>query len=276
MHGVLRSTPVDGPDVLVPFSGPVLTGTLERRYKRFFVDVLLDDGGAGRGQGRRARQVTAHTPNTGAMTGLLERGAKVLLTHDASPTRKLAYTLQAIEAPCDDGARTWVGTNTLLPNRLVEAAIRSGVVRELGGYGSIRREVKYGSDGRSRVDLLLDDHRRGRPRCFVEVKSVTLREGRMALFPDAVSERGQKHLRELAARARAGDRAAMVYVAQRTDCAAFGPAEDVDPAYARALRGAKEAGVVVVCLVGAVERRGVRVVGRLPVRLPREAPRGTR
>lgn len=270
MERALVSTPAtNGPEVLVPFSGPVLTGALEQRYKRFFVDVTLDEKGpAGTGRGR-ARRVTAHTPNTGAMTGLLERGARVLLTYDASPTRKLAYTLQAIEVSCGDGQRTWVGTNTLLPNRLVEAAITSGLVRELGGYRSVRREVKYGREGRSRVDLLLDAHRRGRPPCYVEVKSVTLREGRMALFPDAVSERGQKHLHELAARAKAGDRAAIVYVAQRTDCAAFGPAERVDPAYADALHRAKAAGVVVLCLVAAVEPRGVRVVGRLPVKLSR-------
>lgn len=267
MDGALRSTTLDAPELLVPFTAPVVTGTLERRYKRFFVDVRLDAGG--RGPRRGGGVVTAHTPNTGAMTGLLERGSKVLLTYDASPTRKLAYTLQAIEAPCDDGTRTWVGTNTLLPNRLVKAAIAAGMVRELVGYRAIRGEVKYGSDGRSRVDLLLEEHRRGRPPCFVEVKSVTLREGRMALFPDAVSERGQKHLHELAARARAGDRAAMVYVAQRTDCAAFGPAEAVDPAYAHALREAKRAGMLVVCLVASVDERGVRVVGRLPVRLGR-------
>lgn len=247
----------------MPFTAPVRRGRFERRYKRFFVDVRLDEDNG------EAQTITAHTPNTGAMTGLLEPGARVLLTYDASPTRKLEYTLQAIEAPCDDGARTWVGTNTHLPNRLVEEALSSGFVRELTGYRSIRREVKYGSDGRSRVDLLLEEHRRGRPPCFVEVKSVTLREGRMALFPDAVSERGQKHLHELALRVREGDRAAMVYVAQRTDCAAFGPAERVDPAYARALREAKAAGVLVVCLVASVDERGVRVVGRLPVRLGR-------
>lgn len=264
MDDARHSTLADPAEVLVPFSGPVLTGTLERRYKRFFVDVWLDEDE----RGRKGRKVTAHTPNTGAMTGLLEQGSKVLLTYDASPTRKLAYTLQAIEAPCE-GGRVWVGTNTLLPNRIVEAALRAGWVRELGGYRTLQREVKYGSDGRSRVDLLLDDHRRRRPRCFVEVKSVTLRAGRVARFPDAVSERGQKHLHELTARVLAGDRAAMVYVAQRTDCAAFGPADDVDPAYGDALRRAKAAGVVVKCLVAAVERRGVRVVGRLPVKLTR-------
>ncbi len=256
-----RSSARPAVDVIVPFSGPLLRGAFERRYKRFFVDVTLDGG--------KARSVTAHTPNTGAMTGLLERGARVLLTHDASPKRKLAYTLQAIHVVSADGSASWVGTNTLLPNRLVEAAITSGYVRELRGYQSVRREVKYGHDGRSRVDLLLDEHKRGKPRCYVEVKSVTLREGRMALFPDAVSERGQKHLHELAARARAGDRAAMVYVAQRTDCEQFAPAEAVDPRYAEALRAAKADGVEVVCLAASVEPAGIRVIGRLPVKLGR-------
>lgn len=253
----------------MPFANRVLTGALERRYKRFFVDVLLDemDDGSPVKPAGSSRAVTAHTPNTGAMTGLLERGSRVLVTHDVSPKRKLAYTLQAIRV-----GTTWVGTNTLLPNRLVEGAITAGLVRELAGYTTVRREVAYGRDGRSRVDLLLEGHRRGRPPCYVEVKSVTLREGRLATFPDAVSERGLKHLHELEHRVRQGDRAAMVYVAQRTDCTAFSPAESVDSAYAAALRSAKAAGVEVVCLVAAVDERGVRVSGRLPVRLEARRP----
>jgi sugar fermentation stimulation protein A len=238
----------------VKFSGEVMTGVLERRYKRFFVDVTLD----GRGL------VTAHTPNTGAMTGLLGPRSPVLVTFDPAPHKKLDYTLQAIRV-----GRTWVGTNTYLANPVVEHALREGVVRRLGGYRTFRREVKYGRQGRSRVDLLLTDHRRGRVDCHVEVKSVTLREGRRALFPDAVSERGTKHLVDLAEVARGGGRAAMVYLTQRTDCDAFAPADAVDPAYGEALRDARAAGVEVYCLVARTSRDGVRVVGRLPVRTGR-------
>lgn len=242
--------------VRVPFQGQVLTGRLQRRYKRFFADVLLDEPG-----GPPAAAVTAHTPNTGAMAGLLVSGAPVLVTHNPSPTRKLHYTLQAIRI-----GRTWVGTNTLVPNRLVELAVQAGLVKELKGYKSVRREVK---NARSRVDLLLDEHVRGRPPCWVEVKSVTLREGRFARFPDAVSERGLKHLEDLTEVVRSGQRAAMVYVAQRTDCTSFGPADSCDPAYGEGLRAAKAAGVDVVCLVARVDKRGVHVSGRLPIDLKR-------
>jgi len=223
-----------------------------RRYKRFFVDIDVE----GRGE------VTAHTPNTGAMTGLLAARAPVLVTWDPKPHRKLEYTLQAIRV-----GRSWVGTNTYLANPLAEAALVEGIVPALRGYTDLRREVAYGSE-RSRVDLLLTGHAR-RPDCYVEVKSVTLREGRRALFPDAVSERGTKHLRELTAVVQAGGRAAMVYLTQRPDCEAFAPADAVDPVYGETLRAAKAARVEVYCLVSRVERGGIRVIGRLPVRLGR-------
>jgi sugar fermentation stimulation protein A len=243
------------PSVRVPFEGEVLTGRLERRYKRFFVDLHLD--------GEPPRLVTAHTPNTGAMAGLLEPGAPVLVTHNPSPTRKLAYTLQAIRV-----GHTWVGTNTHLPNRLAELAVTAGVVEELKGYGSVRREVKH---ARSRVDLFLDEHAQGRAPCWVEVKSVTLREGRFARFPDAKSERGLKHLEDLVQAVREGHRAAMLYIIQRTDCAAFGPADLFDPAYGDGLRAAKAAGVEILCLVAGVDKAGVRSLGSLPIDLARGA-----
>lgn len=242
----------------ISFGATVRRGVLERRYKRFFADVVLD-GPEG--------LVTAHTPNTGAMTGLLERGSPVLVTHDPSPKRTLHWTLQAI---CAQGA--WVGCNTLLPNRLVARAVELGLLRELRGYRRVRREVPYGRDGRSRVDLLLEDHARGRPDCLVEVKSVTLRDGARALFPDAVSERGRKHLEELTREVEAGRRAAMVYVVQRMDCASFAPAAAIDPAYADALVEARSAGVEVIAFLGRVDDEGVAWAGRLPVRLPRRRP----
>lgn len=235
------------------YGGTVRRGRLKRRYKRFFADVVLD-GPEG--------LVTAHTPNTGAMTGLLESGAPVLVTHDPSPKRTLHWTLQAI---CAKGS--WVGCNTLLPNRLVAAVIERGLLRELSGYRGLKKEVRYGEGGRSRIDLLLEHHERGRPDCFVEVKSVTLQDGRRALFPDSVSERGKKHLEDLMSEVQRGRRGAMVYVVQRTDCASFAPAVAIDPAYAEALAVAKAAGVLVLAIVARVEEHGVVFAGRIPARV---------
>lgn len=236
----------------VRFQGDLRRGVLLRRYKRFFVDAELEGGDT----------ITAHTPNTGGMTGLLGERAPVLLTYAPAPHKKLDYTLQAIRV-----GRSWVGTNTYLANPLAEAAVVEGMIPRLRGYREVQREVRYGTE-RSRVDFVLRGHR-SRPDCFVEVKSVTLREGRRALFPDAVSERGTKHLRELAAVAKGGGRAAMLYLTQRPDCEWFAPADDVDPAYGAALRAARDAGVELYCLVARVRGAGMTVTGRLPIRLGR-------
>ncbi|MFZ9887230.1 MAG: DNA/RNA nuclease SfsA [Myxococcota bacterium] len=241
---------------LVPFGSTVVKGRFERRYKRFFVDVVLEATASA-----PARRITAHTPNTGSMKGLLEEGAPVLLTHDPSPQRKLEYTLQAIRV-----GTTWVGTNTMVPNRLAEITILGHHLDPLAGYASCRREVPYGAE-RSRIDLLLEGHVAGRPRCFVEVKNVTLREGAVALFPDAVSTRGTKHLHELARQVQLGDAAAMVYVVQRTDCTAMAPAGHIDPAYAAALREAASRGVMLTAVEASVDEEGVRFSRILPVHL---------
>lgn len=241
---------------LVPFGATVVKGRFERRYKRFFVDVMLEESHT-----QPAQRITAHTPNTGSMRGLLEEGAPVLLTHDPSPQRKLAYTLQAIQV-----GSTWVGTNTMVPNRLAELCILGQHLDAFRGYETCRREVPYGAE-RSRIDLLLDDHCDDLPRCFVEVKNVTLREGALALFPDAVSTRGTKHLHELARQVEQGDDAAMLYVVQRSDCSAVAPAGHIDPAYTAALREAAARGVRLVALEASVDEEGVRFLRTLPVHL---------
>lgn len=151
-----------------------------------------------------------------------------------------------------------MGVNTLRPNRLVVEAIEDGTLGELQGYGEIRREVRVSP--RSRLDLLLDG-RNGR--CWVEVKSVTLRAGGLAAFPDAVTERGRKHLRELVRLARRGHRAALVFVVQRGDCAAFRPADEVDPEYGRWLRRALDAGVEILPYRARVTPRGITLTRRL-------------
>ncbi len=233
--------------LLVPFERPVVTGRLIRRYKRFFVDVALDGGAT----------VVAHTANTGAMTGLVDEGAPVLLTRHDGTKRKLLYELEAVRA-----GGHWVSVNTGAANAFAASAVAQGLVEELRGYDEVRREVSPSPRSHSRFDLCLEPGA-----CFVEVKSVTLAEGRRALFPDAVTTRGKKHLDALARLARAGRRAAMLYVNKRSGVSAFGPARHIDPAYARALRSAARAGVEVLCVSCAVDARGLSFAGRLPVEL---------
>lgn len=212
------------------FPTPLVRGRLVRRYKRFLADVLLDDGGGA---------VTATCPNTGSMLGLQEPQSAVWLSVSDSPTRKYAHTWELVEARV--GRRTsLVGINTGHPNRLVAEAIESGRIPELAGYASLRREVKYGRN--SRIDILLQSG--GRPDCYVEIKNVhLLRSGRLAEFPDSVTERGVKHLEELTDMVAAGHRAVMMFLIQRADADALAMARDIDAGYGHALDKARAAGV---------------------------------
>lgn len=206
--------------------GSLIRGTLVRRYKRFLADVLLDGG----------EVVCAHCPNTGRLTGCAAPGQPVALSLHASASRKYAYTWEMVH-----NGRCWVGIHTGRTNRLAEDLIRSGHLPQLDGYAAIRREVPCGDA--SRIDLLLEDSGR---RCYVEVKNVTLmaEDGRYA-FPDAVTLRGQKHLRSLMGAVDAGHRAAMLFVIQRTDGDGFRAAREIDPCYAALLDEAAAAGVEV-------------------------------
>lgn len=238
---------------------PLLARFVARR-KRFFADAELADG----------TPLTAHCPNTGSLLGCLVPGARVWLRDSGKPERKLRYTWQAIEL----GA-TWVNVDTSLPNRVVAEAVAAGLVPELAGYAALRREVAYGQN--SRIDLLLEDPRRGS--CHVEIKSTTLAEGDVALFPDAVTERGTKHLAELARLARRGQRAVQFFFVSRADVTRFRPAEHIDPAYARALRRAAQAGVELLAYTVRVEPRRLELLAPLPIELepqPRAAAGSTR
>lgn len=252
------------------FDPPLVRGRLIRRYKRFLVDVRLDGGDV----------VTAHCTNTGSLLGCLEEGAAVMLAPAATPGRKLAWTWKMVRI-----ARTWVGVDTALAVPLVREALQRGFLPELEGYDRVLPEVRYGREGRSRIDLLLSrggtavkgNGRRavveGDERVYVEVKNTTLalpdgNGARRAAFPDAVTERGRKHLEELMAMRRQGHRAAMVYCVQRSDCVDLSPADAIDPGYGQALRHAMAQGVEAYALAMATGPRAIRPLRRLPVVLP--------
>jgi sugar fermentation stimulation protein A len=227
------------------FPQPLIRGRLVSRYKRFFADVVLEDG----------TPLTAHCPNPGAMLGLNTPGLPVWLSKSDDPKRKLAHTLELVEA---DGGM--VGINTMHPNRLVAEALAADAIPEVAGYATHRREVRYGVN--SRVDFLLEAP--DRPPCWLEVKNVHLRRsGTLAEFPDCVAARSLKHLRELTAMVQAGQRAVMLFVVQRTDCDAFEACADLDPAYAAGLVQAADAGVEVLVYGCDVTVTGVNISHRI-------------
>ena len=238
---------------MLTFDPPLVEGRLERRYKRFLADVRLDDG----------ERVTAHCPNTGSMLGCDVPGSRVWLSRSADPRRKLAWTWELVEA----SPGVVVGIHTGRSNRLVEAAVGAGRVPELAGYGRLRREVRYGRE-RSRIDLLLEDHPE-RPDCFVEVKNVTaaVSDG-VALFPDAVTTRGVKHLRELAVVAAEGRRAVILFCVQRGDVTEVRPADAIDPEYGRTLRQVLERGVEALAYAASPDATGISLERPLPVVCP--------
>lgn len=230
------------------FEQKLIEGTLVKRYKRFLADVELGGG----------EIVTAHTPNTGSMRGCCSPGSRVWLSRSANPRRKYPLSWELVEA--EPGVL--VGINTALPNRLVSEAIESGIVRELQGYPSLRFEVPYGKEN-SRIDILLEDERHNR--CFVELKNVTLVENELALFPDAVSKRGTKHLRELIAMHRAGCRSVILYCVQREDARQMAPADDIDAEYGRTLREAVDAGVEAIAYRARIRPDEITLDTGLPV-----------
>ena len=230
------------------FPDPLIRGTLIKRYKRFLADVALDSG----------ETVTAHCANTGAMLGVQDPDSEVWLSPARNPDRKLKYTWELIRV--GDGL---VGINTAHPNKIVSEAIEAGAIPELAGYGTLRREVKYGRN--SRIDILLQDD--GKPDCYVEIKNVHLmREPGVAEFPDAVSTRAAKHQGELADMVSTGARAVTVYLCQREDSATFKLASDIDPDYAAAAATARAGGVEALCYACALSPEEIAVSRRLEIR----------
>jgi sugar fermentation stimulation protein A len=231
---------------LMRFPSPPVAGRLLKRYKRFLADIVLDSGPT----------ITAHCANPGALLGGTTPGLRVWVSHAPSPFRKLSYSWQLVEID-----ETLVGVNTALPNKLAEEAIAASQIPELIGYETFRREVKYGQN--SRIDLLLTSL--NKPPCYVEVKNVHLKRGEAAEFPDCITTRGTKHLRELEAIAAQGARAVMLYIIQRNDCSHFQFAADIDPLYAATARHALSHGVEALAYTCTVTPEGINVHKRIPV-----------
>ncbi len=232
------------------FEPPLIPATLIRRYKRFLADVTLADGS----------EITVHTPNTGAMSGCAEPGFTVYLRDTANPKRKYRYSWEMSEN--HDGV--CIGVHTGIVNALVSEAIENGVIAELQGYGAIRQEVRYG-DERSRIDLLLQGGADGRD-CYVEIKNVTtIDEAGYGWFPDAISERASKHLRELMGVVESGHRAVILFCVQRGDVQRVRPADEVDRRYGETLREAIAAGVEALAYRARVEPEGIVLEQGLPV-----------
>ncbi|MGI2021800.1 DNA/RNA nuclease SfsA [Shewanella glacialipiscicola] len=211
------------------FAPPLQQGILLRRYKRFLADVQLSDGS----------EITIHCPNTGSMRNCLYPGETVWFSTSDNPKRKYAHTWELMTTP--NGSL--IGIHSSQANALAEDAINKGIISELTGYDSLSREVKYG-DENSRIDILLQAAQK--PACYIEVKSCTLLEDGQGYFPDAVSLRGQKHLRELMHMVSLGHRAVLLFVVQHSEITCVAPAAHIDPEYAKLLKVAVLSGVEVL------------------------------
>jgi sugar fermentation stimulation protein A len=233
------------------YPAPLIEGRLVRRYLRFLADVALADGSI----------ITAHTPNTGSLAGCCIPGSRVWLRDTGSATRKYPHTWELVEPRPD----VIVGINTGLPPTLVQEALREKRIRQLKGYTRVRPEVRYGREN-SRIDLLLSGARRAD--CYVEIKNVTLAEAGTAFFPDAVSTRAVKHLRELERVVAAGSRGVIFFCVQRGDVREVRPADHIDPAYGRSLRRALKKGVEAIAYAAEVSPHAVRLHKPLPLVCP--------
>jgi sugar fermentation stimulation protein A len=233
------------------FPTPLVRGLLLRRYKRFLADVRLDDG----------RLVTAACANTGSMLGLTAPGSTVWLSESTNPQRILRYTWELAQADLGRGP-TLVGINTARPNALVAEAIAESRIKALRGYPALRREAKYAGNGR--IDILLACPRKGA--CYVEIKNVHLsRRHGLAEFPDSVTERGRRQLADLSAIVRAGQRAVLLFLIQRSDAKRLALARDIDPAFALAYDEATAAGVEAIALRCRVSPEEIAVDAPVPV-----------
>jgi len=229
------------------FDSPLTKAVLLRRYKRFLADIETVDG----------EKVTVHCPNSGSMLGCDLPGSEVCISTSDNPNRKYPHTFEMVRAN-----NVWVGINTSRTNSLVEEALRDGVISDFGHMDEIKREVKVSE--KSRMDFRLTVNGK---KIFLEVKNCTLASDGTAMFPDAVTSRGKKHLAELIELKQKGFGAAVLFCAQRSDAKEFAPAAHIDPAYAEALSRAKKAGVEALAYRAEVSPQEIKVKIKLPVRL---------
>jgi len=229
------------------FNQELQPGTLVRRYKRFLADIKLGNDTV----------ITVHCPNSGSMLGCSEPGSPVMLSRSENPKRKYIHTLEMVQS-----GTTWIGVNTSLTNRLVREALENGVIQEFGPLEAIRQEIKTSDN--TRLDFLLEQQGK---KIFMEVKNCSLAENRVAMFPDAITARGTKHLRELAALRQQGHMAAVLFCVQRGDTDRFMPAAHIDPLYAETLASVSAEGVLVLAYQADVSPLEIRVARKLQVQV---------
>ncbi len=250
------------------FEVPLIQGIFLKRYKRFFADIQLG-----------SEIVIAHVANTGSMKSCNQPGQPCLLSRATNPERKLKFSLEAIQAPSEiaseisgeGNAASWVGVNTAWPNYLVKEALANKSFSHWNAFDAFKSEVKLNAE--TRIDFVLENTNKGRKR-YLEVKNVSLALGDflnnkgIAQFPDSVTERGQKHLRELIKMVNDGHQAEIFFCVQRSDCSVFSPADDIDPEYGKLLRQAHQAGVLVTAAVVDFSPTMIALTGKtIPIHL---------
>ena len=226
------------------FETPLQAATLVKRYKRFLADVITDQG----------NEITVHCPNSGSMRGCSTPGSKVMLSTSPNPKRKYPQTLEMVKE-----GDTWIGVNTMLTNKIVAEAILEGHIKELQGINNLTREVKTSKS--SRLDLLLE---RGDEKIYVEIKNCSLVEDGWAMFPDAVTARGTKHLNELASLVKQGYQGIIFFCIQRMDCDRFRPAAHIDPLYAKTLAEVSKKGVKILAYQAEVTPESIVIRKSIP------------
>jgi sugar fermentation stimulation protein A len=235
---------MENPAYMLP---PLIPGILIKRYKRFLADVQLVETG---------KTVTAHCPNSGSMKGCAEPGSQVFLSENDNPKRKLKYTWELVRT-----SGTMIGINTQVPNKLVKQSIENNLIEELSGYDRIKAEIK--TSEHTRLDLLLE--KKDGEKCYVEIKNCTLVENHIAMFPDAVTTRGQKHLTELEGLVSQGHRGVIFYLIQRMDATSFQPADMIDKTYAEKLKRAARNGVEIITRDTIIDTEMIKIGKPIPV-----------
>lgn len=226
------------------FETPLQAATLVKRYKRFLADVITDKGD----------EITVHCPNSGSMRGCSTPGSKVMLSTSPNLKRKYPQSLEMVQE-----GNTWIGVNTMLTNKIVAETILEGRIKELQGIDTLTREVKTSKS--SRLDILLE---RGDEKIYVEIKNCSLVEDGWAMFPDAVTARGTKHLNELASLVKQGYQGIIFFCIQRMDCDRFRPAAHIDPLYAKTLAEVSKKGVKILAYQAEVTPKSIVIQKSIP------------